>query len=207
MPRRTKEEAEQTRQHLLNTALRLFAERGISRTNLKDVATEADLTHGALYWHFKNKADLIEALYADCRLDLDDIYLDQLQSARQNALESLGDFIYQWSLRVIQDERSAQIWQVFHSGSSTEPELKALAPQIKAEHKEWIGLLSKFVKKARKQELIDAKRSGKDQVPLSAIATVMGISASSQTLSKDLVSVKPLAKHMVSAFIGGLQTH
>ena len=63
MPRRTKEEAEQTRLLLLETALVMFAQRGITNTSLKDVAAEAGLTHGALYWHFKNKTDLVVALY------------------------------------------------------------------------------------------------------------------------------------------------
>ena len=116
MPRKTKEEAEKTRQLLLDTALTLFAERGISATSLKEVAAAAGLTHGALYWHFKNRTDLVAELYESSRLPLDDLFLDQLQSARQDALASLGDFMVQWSQRVLTEDRPAKIWKVFHQG-------------------------------------------------------------------------------------------
>ena len=205
MPRRSKEDAGKTRQLLLDTALKLFAERGIARTNLKDIAIEAALTHGALYWHFKNKADLLSALYDECRLELSDIFIDQLQSARQNALASLGGFIYEWSIKVVQDERSANIWRVFHQGVNHEPELKVLAPHIKQEHEEWLGLLSRLIKKARKQGLLCTKAVEKDTLSVAAIGVVMGVSKSVMTLDAELVDVKKLAQQMTSAFINGVK--
>lgn len=207
MPRRTKEEAEQTRKHLLNTALRLFASQGIARTSLKDVAAAAELTHGALYWHFRNKTDLLEALYKECRLNLDDIYLDQLQSARQNALDSLAGFIYEWSLKVVEDQHSADIWRLFHTDLQQQPELASLRPQIKEEQQEWLNYLNKFVKKARKQELIAAKSGRSDPIAVSALALVMGISACANTLEKDQFSLKFHAKQTVATFINGLRLH
>jgi TetR/AcrR family transcriptional regulator, acrAB operon repressor len=60
--RRTKECAEQTRQALLDAAERVFEEKGVSRTSLQDVAQAAGLTRGAVYWHFKDKADLFNAM-------------------------------------------------------------------------------------------------------------------------------------------------
>jgi TetR/AcrR family acrAB operon transcriptional repressor len=40
----------------------MFSEKGVSRTSLADIAEAAGLTRGAIYWHFKNKADLFEAM-------------------------------------------------------------------------------------------------------------------------------------------------
>jgi len=62
MARRTKEDALATRSHILDTAERLFEERGVSRTSLHDIAQAADLTRGAIYWHFDDKADLFNAM-------------------------------------------------------------------------------------------------------------------------------------------------
>lgn len=64
MARKTKEEAEMTRQRLLDAAERVFHARGVSRSSLEDVAREAGLTRGAIYWHFKDKAALFEAVLA-----------------------------------------------------------------------------------------------------------------------------------------------
>jgi len=56
--KRTKEEAEITRQQILKAALRVFSSKGYSDTRLEDVAREAGVTRGAIYWHFDNKEDL-----------------------------------------------------------------------------------------------------------------------------------------------------
>ncbi len=53
--RKTKEEAQQTRSNLLNAALNVFYERGVSKVSLDEIAKTAGVTRGALYWHFKNK--------------------------------------------------------------------------------------------------------------------------------------------------------
>lgn len=62
MARRTKEEALVTRNRLLDAAERLFQAQGVSRTSLHQIAVEAGATRGAIYWHFKDKADLFNAM-------------------------------------------------------------------------------------------------------------------------------------------------
>src|SRR5262245_27004238 len=60
--RRTKEEAEQTRRALLDAGLRVFGRQGYAATTLEDIAREAAVTRGAIYWHFGGKAELYQAL-------------------------------------------------------------------------------------------------------------------------------------------------
>jgi TetR/AcrR family acrAB operon transcriptional repressor len=62
MARRTKEDALVTRDLLLDAAERVFQRRGVSRTSLQEIAQEAGLTRGAIYWHFENKADVFDAM-------------------------------------------------------------------------------------------------------------------------------------------------
>ena len=62
MARRTKEDALATRASLLDAAERLFAVKGVSRTSLADIASAAGTTRGAIYWHFKDKGDLFNAM-------------------------------------------------------------------------------------------------------------------------------------------------
>ncbi|MEQ6292367.1 TetR family transcriptional regulator [Vogesella sp. GCM10023246] len=62
MARKTREEAEQTRHLLLDTAERVFWEKGVAATSLADIATAAGLTRGAIYWHFDNKLALFTAI-------------------------------------------------------------------------------------------------------------------------------------------------
>jgi len=60
--KRTKEDAEQTKQAILTAALNVFSAKGYSRATLSDIAREADVTRGAIYWHFHDKAGLFHEL-------------------------------------------------------------------------------------------------------------------------------------------------
>lgn len=60
--KRTKEEAAVTRATLLKAALSVFSAKGYAAATLDDVAKAANVTRGAIYWHFKSKADLYNTL-------------------------------------------------------------------------------------------------------------------------------------------------
>ena len=62
MVRKTKEEAEQTRKDIIDAARRVFHECGVSRSSLDRIAREAGVTRGAVYWHFKDKAEVFFAM-------------------------------------------------------------------------------------------------------------------------------------------------
>lgn len=62
MARRTKEEAEQTRNEIIYNSLDLFYEKGYSKTTFDEIAKRINRTKGAVYWHFRNKPDLLIAI-------------------------------------------------------------------------------------------------------------------------------------------------
>ena len=72
MVRRTKQEAQATRSHILDTAELVFEQRGVSGTSLGEIAKAAGLTRGAIYWHFQDKADLFNAMMERVRLPLEE---------------------------------------------------------------------------------------------------------------------------------------
>lgn len=55
--------SEETRQTVLDTALRMFRERGFDATTIRDVASEAGLSLGAAYYYFKSKDAIVGAYY------------------------------------------------------------------------------------------------------------------------------------------------
>lgn len=65
MARKTKEDAEKTRKDLIAAARAVFHECGVSRSTLEKIAKKAGVTRGALYWHFKDKAELFFAMRED----------------------------------------------------------------------------------------------------------------------------------------------
>ena len=77
MARKTKEDAEQTRQAILDSALQTFYEKGFSRTTFDEIAKRINLTKGAVYWHFRNKADIIAALISQKVAEQSRFYPDE----------------------------------------------------------------------------------------------------------------------------------
>lgn len=62
MVRRTKEDAQETRNRILDTAVEVFNRQGVAETSLNDIAREAGVTRGAIYWHFANKVSMFDAM-------------------------------------------------------------------------------------------------------------------------------------------------
>ena len=54
--------SQDTRQVLLEAALRVFSRSGISAATLDDIAAEANVSRGALCWHFHNKEELLSGI-------------------------------------------------------------------------------------------------------------------------------------------------
>ena len=55
--------AEETREKILDTALRLFRERGFDETTMRDIASEAGVATGAAYYYFHSKEDFVMGFY------------------------------------------------------------------------------------------------------------------------------------------------
>jgi AcrR family transcriptional regulator len=55
---------ERTRERILETALRLFHERGFRDTTMRAIASEAGVALGNAYYYFQSKESLIQAIYA-----------------------------------------------------------------------------------------------------------------------------------------------
>jgi TetR/AcrR family transcriptional regulator, acrAB operon repressor len=78
MVRKTKLDAELTRQSIIDAAREVFLARGVSRSTLEHIAAQADVTRGAVYWHFKNKTEIFHALRDQVFLPLIDRMDDTL---------------------------------------------------------------------------------------------------------------------------------
>lgn len=112
MARRTKEDAEETRQQLLEAAQRVFAEKGVSRTSLQDIAHAAGVTRGAIYWHFKNKAELFNAMMDSAVLPMEHAMHQIGLDATQDPLTELVDAMMQTLRSIETDARTRAIFEV-----------------------------------------------------------------------------------------------
>ena len=75
------QQGETTRGVLIDTAQRLFAERGYAGTSTADIVTAAKVTRGALYHHFRDKADIFRAAMAEAAADVATRLIDEQLAA------------------------------------------------------------------------------------------------------------------------------
>jgi TetR/AcrR family acrAB operon transcriptional repressor len=120
MVRKTKVQAAITREQLLDAAEQVFRDHGVTKTSLTEVAKAAGVTRGAVYWHFKDKADLFAAMCERATLPLDTMlsaaggqtHNDPLGTIRMLAVEALT--------RLATDPRTQAVFEViFHKAELT----------------------------------------------------------------------------------------
>lgn len=90
--RRTKEDAEQTRQAILESAMDIFYEKGYSKTTFDEIAKRINLTKGAVYWYFRNKPDIVAALINDF-VQKHIKRLEEFRAGKEENLDILADMM------------------------------------------------------------------------------------------------------------------
>jgi len=112
MARRTKEEAQETRNRILDTAERVFSANGVAHTSLADIAAAAELTRGAIYWHFKNKCELFTAMVDREMLPMDELLESPFDAREINPLQRLRDILVDCLCDVMRNPRRRTIIEI-----------------------------------------------------------------------------------------------
>jgi TetR/AcrR family transcriptional regulator, transcriptional repressor for nem operon len=95
--------AETTRQRLIAAASRQFAHRPYSTVSLDDILTEAELTKGAMYFHFPSKQALAVAIIENLA-EVSRAAVTELVARRMSGLETAIDLIYLLAVQDTQHE-------------------------------------------------------------------------------------------------------
>jgi len=113
--RRTKEDAAKTREAIVTAALACFGRHGIGQSTLDQIATEAGVTKGAIYWHFSNKAEIFRALRDQVSLPLlDRADTTLLRGSEVPALERIARFLDATLTLLEADRRTREALGVMH---------------------------------------------------------------------------------------------
>lgn len=142
MARRTKEEALQTREALLDAAEVVFLRRGVAGASLDEVAKEAGVTRGAVYHHFENKTAIFHAMHDRVKSPLD-ILFDELVGG-DDPLAGLQKMCVHVMCEVERDERTRNVFAIMrqHEQSVAQDD-----PELQQELKEKrVQVLTKFAR-------------------------------------------------------------
>lgn len=110
--RRTKQEAMETRSAILDAAEAVFHERGVGQTSLAQIAAAAEVTRGAIYWHFANKVELFKAMQARARMPQEEFFQSRADTRSDRGLELLYDTTIETIKSFAADERAKRVYTI-----------------------------------------------------------------------------------------------
>jgi TetR/AcrR family acrAB operon transcriptional repressor len=110
--KKTREKALETRDRILNSAEIVFSRQGVARTSLADIATAAEVTRGAIYWHFKNKADLFGAMIDRIQVPMEALFAAAVDPLEPDPLKQLRKIIVMCLRDVAMDDHMHRVFDV-----------------------------------------------------------------------------------------------
>lgn len=113
MVRRTKEDAQVTRNLILDTAVEVFSHKGVAHSSLNDVAREAGVTRGAIYWHFADKVDMFEAMIERLVCPLMINAEDREARIKEDPLRFIMDATQEFLGRMLSDANFRKVFEIF----------------------------------------------------------------------------------------------
>ena len=150
MARKTKEDALVTRELILDAAERVFHLRGVSRTSLQEIAKDAGLTRGAIYWHFENKGELFHAMMERVTLPLESSLCWAGTQASADPLEDVcGGMLHALHVTV-HDARARRVFEVATHRVEYAGELVALRQRHLAVRNECVADLRDALQRAER---------------------------------------------------------
>ncbi|MDH4423012.1 MULTISPECIES: TetR/AcrR family transcriptional regulator [Bacillus] len=84
---------ELTREMIMNVARDLFVQQGYQHTSMRKIATELGYSHGSIYYHFKNKAELFYAM-VEQDFQLLNNKLDEISKRSLSSEEQLKEVLF-----------------------------------------------------------------------------------------------------------------
>lgn len=175
--RKTKEEAEITRQNLLKAALVVFSRQGYNATRLEDIADEAGVTRGAIYHHFGGKAELFNTLAGEYSSSRITPIIESALKEGGTPLEMLRRMLARVMEYVEIDEDFRAVTELVLFKTENVPELAEGMQRKIQSNRELLNYMAQFV-----QQGIDTGEVRADVDPLDAAIGLYGLLSGVSTL-------------------------
>ena len=206
--RRTKEEAEVTKQRLLKAALEVFSRKGYADTRLEDIAAEAGVTRGAIYHHFGNnsnqfngKAELYNTLITEAYARINPLMQEAI-SGGSNTLDTLKRLMVMTLEFTATDPEFRAISELTLFKTAIVPELEeGMQRKIQGTHV-LVNYIESLVETGIKAHEIRETVIARD-VALALIGLQNGLLAL-WLLDTSLFSLKDRAEALADLFLGGI---
>ena len=174
--RRTKEDAEQTRLKVIAAALELFSRNGYSNTTLAMISEAAGFSRGPIYWHFKNKDELFEAVLAYSQEPLEQL-VAECRAGGAAPLAVLRHFIERWFGLLLENLWHRQSFEILLNKTELTARMAPTLARERALTRSILDLLGEQIAAAQAQQALPA---GQPPAALARLlyASLMGLTHS-----------------------------
>ena len=143
------EQYEKTQSALLNVAHELFAERGYADTSTQDIVERAEVTRGALYYHFHNKENLFQAVFERFRQVRTQMIMARVQEAEGDPWQRFVETGCTAVIDSLSDKSAQRI--IFTDGPSV------LAPDIWHKNMQGVNFIAHIFEQLEAEGFIEEK--------------------------------------------------
>lgn len=154
MVRRKKEQAEATRDSILDAGEQLLEKQGLSSTTLHDIALAAGVTRGAVYWHFKNKSELFDSIIERAFMPLENTLLKLNSRSPEPPLERLRLHANSVFVSVLNDDRLRRLLDLIAHKIEYVDEIMAVRDRILLMRARHISLIKQYLLQAELPESV-----------------------------------------------------
>ena len=202
MARKTKEEALETRHRILDAAEVVFQRTGVSRATLADIAAEASVTRGAIYWHFENKAELFDAMIQRI-IEPYENRLGELRTREQdNPLNFVRILVLSMLHGLINDPRHFRVFEIAWHKCEYVGEMAKIRDQHMECGNRFLDIMETALQLAKNRGLLPASTDAR-QAAVGLMALMDGLVVN-WTLNPQLFPLAAMADNIIDTYLSGL---
>jgi len=194
-------QAGDTGDRILQQAMRLFLEKGYHGTSIDEITQAAELTKGALYWHFRSKQDLLQRIIKEHEMRFLDELIQVVGEVQGGTLDKFEKYIrfnsafayYNRELCVSFTTLAAELVGAHHQ----------IEPEIRRIYKKYQTFLSKLIHQGKKEKIFK-KELDPDLAALSIIAFHNGVLLQ-WSMNKNEINGEAFVKTFKNIMLNGLR--
>lgn len=199
--RKTKAEAEITHKKIIDSSAKIFSKYGYSAARLEDIAKDAHVTRGAIYWYFTNKADILQKIIIE-RFSIIYEIIENILNENIDPLQKLKRILITILESLESNQKLREIINIIIFKVEVIPEIEYQMKSKKKENRTRIEIIHTLVKQAQNDKLI------KHELDSYTVATSLncffeGI-ITQWLIDPTLFSITEKAESMIELFFNGI---
>lgn len=152
--RRTKAEASETREAILDAAEIAFLKKGVSKTSLNDIAKLAGVTRGAIYFHFRDKPAIYTAIIDRIKFPQEELIDEVRRNASVNPIDILEKSACACLERFTEDERQQRVMTIVTLRCEYVDDFSQMMSRLREAHDSMLDLFARMLHVAKSRNML-----------------------------------------------------